>query len=171
LGPSEKDAQMSRVLKMRRLESKLSQRALAIFCVLLILVLGAIARAATGSSTNPMRHACTLSGGSVHVLEVQSTNDEFLFCEYGSSLIDGLTLMTWLNDRIERMALKAYRATSEPSATACADRHGTSALGVDKEGRPYFVCLFPDRSMVELKTLSKGSKSLENTGLNQALGF
>jgi hypothetical protein len=160
--------------QITRMESKMGNRdnkLVTIFCVLLILVLGAAAKALAGSSKNPMRRACIRSGATVRVIEIQSTGDEFLFCEYGSSFLDGITVMSWMNDRLERSALRAYRATPEANSNACNENHGTSAIGLDKEGQPVFVCLFSDRSMIEYKTLSKGNKSSDNTGLNQALGF
>lgn len=138
----------------------------AIFCILLVLVIGVVAQA-----SNPMIRACTATGAIVHTAQLDApVNDQLLFCEYAQSrMIDGLSVLNASEN--STLARSTYAHTESFNALACEQSSGFLVSATDLEGATFGVCAFSDGSAIESKTLMSGKNDPSNHALNHALGL
>lgn len=122
--------------------------------------------------TNPMIRACNLTNGLVHIIKLAApVNDEILFCQYGElSLVDAPTVVSRLVGEMS-LSLLAYQKNVSGNMNACSDSKGRIIKGLNNEGNAYLLCLFSDKSAMELSTLAKGITSPDNSSLNQGLSL
>lgn len=146
-------------------------RALAIFCVLFLMVL----TISSFGSSNPMIRACTLTNAEVQILKLRKSasdfEDEFVFCKYTAvSKLDGLSMHLSLQGQ-HTEAVSAYFLSSESNINACLDNSGEIVLASTLDGNSIQICRFDDNSMIGNSTLSIGNNDPKNQKLNKALGF
>jgi hypothetical protein len=113
-------------------------------------------------ASNPLIHACNLTGGAFHVLQID--DDQVGFCKYGPALIDSLSVLEITSD--QRTSTAAKLALS--AGSDCADS-GDFVSAQDLEGVPFSICRFSDGSSLEIKTLQSGADSSSNAKLVHAL--
>lgn len=144
-------------------------KVLAIFCLLLILVLGAASHATV---QNPLIRACLVTNGSIHLAEISTpVADELLFCQYGnSSLLDSVSVLLWL-DNTYSSALQAYENSTTANESACTLSGGHTVQAVDRDHGSFVICMFKDLSSIGLETLNAGRNAPANAALNKALGL
>lgn len=153
--------------------NSLVAKALAIFCVLFVLVMSLSAKAAPAN--NPQIRACRLTGGTVQILKISlredEPNDQFVFCKYSKlALVDGLSIRLHLAEE-PTLALDAYKQNIDSDKNTCVANEGRIVSAKNLEDKSFSVCLFVDHSMIELLTLTSGINAPINKNLNQALGF
>lgn len=116
------------------------------------------------ANTNPQMRQCRLSGGTF--TSVQTSDDIVGLCQLGSAYIGSLDLLYHLDKSATPLSIEIY----SQGVTSC-DPMGTSRVVKTLEGVEMRLCFYGDGSLIEMNTLQNGISSLNNTELNQALGF
>jgi hypothetical protein len=119
---------------------------------------------------NPMIRVCLVQAGQFFNLE--SEGQEIQLCRFGLSFIGAETLQLYKSNQSVPMAVEAfYSAQSQDSAT----KEACFLLGAKKinvrgdQFGDFFVCQFPDNSILDEKTLILGHGSRESQPLDFAL--
>jgi hypothetical protein len=137
----------------------------AIFCLLLILILGLDLHA-----DNPLLRACRQTQAEAVVFNFGEANDQFMFCKYSEfSMVDAKTVMDKIYDNQNSIALDVYHANVDNDQNTCISNEGRILKGINYEGESFLFCIFEDSSLMELSTITRGINDPKNERLNQAL--
>jgi hypothetical protein len=112
---------------------------------------------------NPLIHYCNLTYGEFHTVKMNS--DQVGFCEYGSAVIDALSIFATTTGQSDSMAAQAAQA----AGSSCADANGNIVAAEDLNGQQLQICLFADGSALEVNTLQLGALAPANRPMIQAL--
>ncbi len=121
---------------------------------------------------NPLIRVCLVTEGEFHVYDFPNTSDyaadQYAFCQYeGTSAIDAISLFQVTGNLGKTMAVLAFEETLKTPALTCGD--ASYQIGTDQDEKRIEVCMFEDRSLIELNTLKLGYNADENENLVRAV--
>lgn len=150
---------------MKSLKICLKKSVLSLFIVSNFLTLNLSAQ----GLNNPLIRTCHLNAGSFWVLN--NGFDDLPLCFFESAAISAIDLLENQNELKLSQALLAYKNNKSENSFACGMNNGTERSFLDSNMTAWDLCLFQDKSFIEIKTLNKGISHPDNFFLTSVLKF
>lgn len=118
---------------------------------------------------NPLIRNCNIAGGEFLVADININHqaDQIGLCKFGNTLVGALDVMTFLDSQKSDFPISFNEYQN--SQTMCFGQVVTIQF-VNSDIRSN-VCLYNDKSIIDIATLITGKTSPQNTIFNHFLGF
>ena len=115
---------------------------------------------------NPQIRTCHILGG--EFLTADTANDQIGFCRLDTAVIGALDLMLFNNNEAITQSVNNYMKNQTSCEAAGGLVQNLTVTGTDEILK---VCSYADGSNIEINTLTKGNRSVDNAKLNKVLGL
>lgn len=126
-------------------------------------------------NNNPLRRVCLTNAGEFWSYEFYDFNDKVGFCQFngGASEIDSLSLIKYLYEDVNTLAVQAFLRTKRVRFLSCESFGAETYVGEDSLGELKEFCVFTnqsfERSYLEKQTLLNGWEHPNNSILRALL--